>query len=165
MDAKSPRYSHTIMERAVLPADINGFNTLYGGKLMEWVDNIAGIVAARHSRRMSVTGSIDGLFFLSPIRLGDIVRLDAWVNYVTRSTMEIEVDVVTEESMTGVKKLTTKAFLTYVAVDSEGRPVEVPRLRPGTRGERVRFREGKRRSGMRQQRLKEVRADAAKFKL
>lgn len=165
MNAKSPRYSHTIMERAVLPADINGFNTLYGGKLMEWVDNIAGIVAARHSRRMSVTGSIDGLFFLSPIRLGDIVRLDAWVNYVTRSTMEIEVDVVTEESMTGVKKLTTKAFLTYVAVDSEGRPVEVPRLRPGTREERARFREGKRRSRMRQQRLKEVRADAAKFKL
>ena len=123
---------------------------------MEWIDNVAGIVAAKHSRRRTVTGSIDSLFFLSPIRLGDIVRMEGSINYVTTSTMEIEVDVISQESLTGMKKFTTKAFLTYVAVDEDGKPTTVPRLKLSTERERERFNEGMKRSKIRMKRLHEV---------
>ena len=149
MEGKSPKESHTALERLVLPSDTNTFNALYGGRLMEWIDNVAGIVAAKHSRRRTVTGSIDSLFFLSPIRLGDIVRMEGSINYVTTSTMEIEVDVISQESLTGMKKFTTKAFLTYVAVDEDGKPTTVPRLKLSTERERERFNEGMKRSKIR----------------
>ena len=156
MEGKSPKESHTALERLVLPSDTNTFNALYGGRLMEWIDNVAGIVAAKHSRRRTVTGSIDSLFFLSPIRLGDIVRMEGSINYVTTSTMEIEVDVISQESLTGMKKFTTKAFLTYVAVDEDGKPTTVPRLKLSTERERERFNEGMKRSKIRMKRLHEV---------
>ncbi len=156
MTAKSPRESHTALERLVLPGDTNTFNALYGGRLLEWVDNVASIVATKHSRRHTVTGSIDSLFFLSPIRLGDIVRMEGRINYVTTSTMEIEVDVLSEESLTGIRKVTTKAFLTYVAVDEDGKPTPVPRLKLSTKVERMRFKDGAKRSELRLRRLTEV---------
>lgn len=162
MASKSPSESYTVLERLVLPSDINGFGTLYGGKLMEWIDNIAAIVAAKHSRRINVTGSIDGLFFLSPIRLGDIVRMTARVNYVTNSTMEIEVDVASQESLSGIRKFTTKAFLTYVAVDKDGKPTEVPQLKLKTSEEKARFKEGRKRSALRVDRLHQIKAEMAR---
>ncbi len=163
MGSVSPQRSRTVLERHVLPADTNTFSALYGGRLMEWIDNIASIVATKHARKKVVTGSIDSLFFLAPIRLGDIVRLDARVNYVTKSTMEIEVDVTTEESLTGIRRFATKAFLTYVAVDDNGRPLQVPGLSLRTAGEKQRFGEGRRRSAGRIAKLMEVRKEADKF--
>jgi acyl-CoA hydrolase len=164
MPAKSPHESRTALERLVLPEDTNTFNALYGGRLLEWIDNVASIVASKHSRERTVTGSIDSLFFLSPIRLGDIVRMEGRINYVTTSTMEIEVDVLSEESLTGIKKFTTKAFLTYVAVDEDGKPTNVPKLRLSTRNERIRFREGAKRSEVRRHRLAEVKRAVQDFK-
>lgn len=150
----------TEIERLVLPADTNIFNALYGGRLMEWVDNVASIVAIKHGRRRAVTGSIDSLFFLSPIQLGDIVRLKGRINHCTRSTMEIEVDVYSQEGLTGTTSFTTKAFLTCVAVDQNGRPTEIPQLLLETDEEKKRFEEGQERSKSRMALLEKIKKDA-----
>ncbi|MHA2425844.1 MAG: acyl-CoA thioesterase [Candidatus Thorarchaeota archaeon] len=120
--------SLTIMTQTVFPNDVNNNGTLYGGRLLDWIDTIAGIVAKRHCRSSVVTASIDSLNFLNPIRQRDIVNLEGWVNYVGRTSMEIEVRVTSEDPITGDIRKTCRAFLTYVAVNSEGDPVEVPRL-------------------------------------
>lgn len=162
MEDKAPNSSNTEIERLVLPADTNIFNALYGGRLMEWVDNVASIVAIKHARRRTVTGSIDSLFFLSPIHLGDIVRMKGRINHVTRSTMEIEVDVFSQDGLTGTTSFTTKAFLTYVAVDQSGRPTDVPGLKLETEEEKQRFREGSERSKARLKLLEGIKKDAKK---
>lgn len=160
MQKKSPSQSVTEIERLVLPADTNIFNALYGGRLMEWIDNVASIVAIKHARRRAVTGSIDSLFFLSPIQLGDIVRMKGWVNHTTKSTMEIEVDVFSQEGLTGTTSFTTKAFLTYVAVDQSGRPTDIPPLKPETEDEKRRFVEGEERSRARHQLLEKIKNES-----
>lgn len=162
MDNKPPKDSYTEIERLVLPADTNIFNALYGGRLMEWVDNVASIVAIKHARRRAVTGSIDSLFFLSPIHLGDIVRMKGRINHVTKSTMEIEVDVFSQEGLTGTTSFTTKAFLTYVAVDQSGRPTTIPGLILETEEEKQRFKEGGERSKERLKLLQNIKKEEGK---
>ena len=146
------------MQRLVLPPDTNIFNDLYGGRLVEWIDNIAGIVAIKHSRRRTVTGSIDSLFFLSPINLGDIVHLTGRINYVHKSTMEIQVDVFSEEGLTGEKSFTTTCTLTYVAITQDGRPTEVPGLILETDEDRDRFKQGEMRRQTRMKNLADIRS-------
>lgn len=162
MNEKSPKESETEIQRLVLPADTNIFNALYGGRLMEWVDNVASIVAIKHCRRRVVTGSIDSLFFLSPIHLGDIVLLQGRINHTTKSTMEIEVDVYSEEGLTGTRNFTTKAFLTSVAVDQNGKPTQIPQLLLETAEDKRRFQEGERRSKDRLELLSEIRKEGGK---
>ncbi len=162
MDKKSPSESTTEIQRLVLPADTNIFNALYGGRLMEWIDNVASIVAIKHCRRRVVTGSIDSLFFLSPIHMGDIVLLQGTINHATKSTMEIEVDVYSEEGLTGTRNFTTKAFLTSVAVDQSGKPTEIPQLLLETEEEKKRFNEGERRSKERLALLSQIRKESKK---
>ncbi len=116
------------MTEIVFPNDVNNHGTLYGGRLLDWIDAIAGIVAKRHCRSGVVTASIDSLNFLNPIRQRDIVNLESWVNYVGKTSMEIEVRVTSENPISGERRKTCRAFLTYVAVDSDGHPIEVPRL-------------------------------------
>ena len=157
MEEKSWKESYTELQRLVLPADTNIFNELYGGRLVEWIDNVAAIVAAKHSRRRNVTGSIDSLFFLSPINLGDIVHLTGRVNYVHKSTMEIEVNVFSEEGLTGERSFTTTCFLTYVAITQDGRPTEVPGLLMETDDDKERFQQGENRRLQRLKNLDEVR--------
>ncbi|MCL5678803.1 MAG: acyl-CoA thioesterase [Candidatus Thermoplasmatota archaeon] len=149
METKKWEDSYTKIERLVLPADTNIFNALYGGRLVEWIDNVASIVAIKHARRRAVTGSIDSLYFLSPIHIADIVKMEGRVNYVTRTTMEIEVDVNSQEGLTGTERFTTKAYLTYVAVDQDGRPTAIPSLSVETDDEKRRFTEGEARSKIR----------------
>ncbi len=129
---------------------------------MEWVDNVASIVAMKHCRRRVVTGSIDSLFFLSPIHLGDIVLLQGRINHATHSTMEIEVDVFSEEGLTGTRNFTTKAFLTSVAVDQSGKPTEIPDLLLETDDDMKRFKEGETRSRERLELLKKIRRESGK---
>ncbi len=159
MDAKPKSWKDSAakLERIVLPGDTNIHNALYGGRLVEWIDNVASIVAIRHSRRRTVTGSIDSLFFLSPINMGDIVYLQSRINFTTNSTMEVEVDVESEEGITGTKKFTTKAYLTYVAVDLDGHPTAVPQLLLETDDEHRRFDEGQVRSESRKVLLGKIR--------
>ena len=159
MDPKKWEDSYTKIERLVLPADTNIFNALYGGRLVEWIDNVASIVAIKHARRRAVTGSIDSLFFLSPIHIADIVKMEGRVNYVTRTTMEIEVDVNSQEGLTGTERFTTKAYLTYVAVDQDGRPTAIPSLSVETDDEKRRFAEGESRSKIRLDALAKIKKE------
>lgn len=158
MNEKSWKESYTDLQRLVLPPDTNIFNDLYGGRLVEWIDNVAAIVATKHSRRRTVTGSIDSLFFLSPINLGDIVHLTGRMNYVHKSTMEIQVDVYSEEGLTGEKSFTTTCMLTYVAITQDGRPTEVPGLILDTDDDKERFTQGEARRQTRMKNLGDIRA-------
>jgi len=124
---------------SVLPEDTNIYGNLFGGKLVEWIDRTAGIVAVRHSRRNVVTANIDNLSFLEPIKLGDIVILRAWINYVGTTSMEIQVDVYNERSSDGSKVLACRAYLTYVAIDEHGKPTPVPKLKITNEKEKERY--------------------------
>jgi acyl-CoA hydrolase len=143
-------------EIIVLPGDTNMFGDLYGGRLVEWMDNIGSITAFKHSRMKVVTGSIDNLFFLSPIKLGYIVHLHSFVTFTTRSTMEIEIDVSSENVTTGTANVTTRAFFTYVALDENGHSAEVPQLILENDAEKMKFNQGKLRSEHRLQLLKDI---------
>ncbi len=124
---------------SVLPEDTNIYGNLFGGKLVEWIDRTAGIVAVRHSRKNVVTANIDNLSFLEPIKLGDIVILRAWINYVGTTSMEIQVDVYNERSSDGSKVLACRAYLTYVAIDEHGKPTPVPGLKITNEKEKERY--------------------------
>jgi acyl-CoA hydrolase len=120
--------SRTEMTEMVLPGDTNAHGTIFGGKVMQWIDIAASVCAMRHSGGQVVTASIDGLQFLTPIHVGEIVTLRASVNYAGRTSMEIGVRVDVENMSTGERRYTTKAYLTFVAVDKHGKPRPVPPL-------------------------------------
>ncbi len=160
MLSKRWKDSRAELQRIVLPEDTNVIGGLYGGRLVEWIDNIASIVAFKHANGPALTGSIDSLFFLSPIRMGDIVRMESRINYVTRTTMEVQTDVFTEDVSTGKPRVTTQAYLTYVAIDGKGKPKEVPGLILETDDDRKRFKEGETRSVARKETLAKVRLES-----
>ncbi len=157
---KSWKDSRTVTEKLVLPPDTNVFNSLYGGRLMEWIDNIASIVAFKHCRQRTVTGSIDSIFFLAPIHIGYIVKLDAKINYVTKTTMEIEVDVLSQDPSTGKSRFATKAYLTYVGIDQDGRASSIPGLILEDENSKTRFKEAEERSLRRKDLLSKVKEEA-----
>jgi acyl-CoA hydrolase len=157
---KSWKDSKTVTEKLVLPPDTNVFNSLYGGRLMEWIDNIASIVAFKHCRQRTVTGSIDSIFFLAPIHIGYIVKLEARINYVTNTTMEIEVDVLSQDPNTGKSRFATKAYLTYVGIDQDGRPSSIPGLLLEDESSKNRFKEAEGRSARRKDILSKVKEEA-----
>ncbi len=142
---KEVKDSYTVMTHTVLPRDANSHGQLYGGKLVDWIDQIGAIVAVRHSNSKVVTASIDSLHFLVPIKIGDIVTLHAWINYVGRTSMEVEVHVEVENPAENRYAHACTAYLTYVAVDENGKPREVPRLKLRTEEEKRRFREAENR--------------------
>ncbi|MCF2137051.1 MAG: acyl-CoA thioesterase [Candidatus Thorarchaeota archaeon] len=145
MDGKCVADSRTTMTQVVFPNDVNNNGTLYGGRLLDWIDTLGGIVAKRHSRSTIVTASIDSLNFLNPIRQRDIVMLEAWINYVGTASMEIEVRVTSENPITGETRKTCRAFLTYVSIGPDGRPKRVPPLILTTEDEKTRFEQAKKR--------------------
>lgn len=127
----------------VLPPDTNALGTIFGGRVMEWIDIAAAIVAQRHCRMVAVTASMDALHFISPIKLADIVILKAAVYYTHKTSMEIGVLIESEDPRTGIRRRTAEAFLTFVALDDSGRPTEVPPLLCLTDEEKQRFEEGR----------------------
>ncbi len=143
--SKTVDESRTVMTETVFPNDVNNNGTLYGGRLLDWIDTVAGIVAKRHCRSGVVTASIDSLNFLNPIQQRDIVILEGWINFVGRTSMEIEVRVTSEDPLTAEIRKTCRAFLTYVAVNLEGQPVKVPRLEIESEEERTRAEMAKKR--------------------
>jgi acyl-CoA hydrolase len=125
----TPARSRVEMTQFVMPTHTNGdAGMLFGGVVMQWIDVCAGIAAMRHAGGAVVTASIDRLDFLSPIRLGDVVVIQAQVNYVHRTSMEVGCRVETEDMTSRARRYTTKAYLTFVAVDEHGRPRPVPPL-------------------------------------
>jgi acyl-CoA hydrolase len=129
------------MLEVVLPNDANPLGNILGGKVMHLIDIAGAIAAHRHSRRHVVTVSVDYLDFVHPIRVGQLIRLHACVTRVFHTSMEVEVKVFMEDYITGEHRQTSSAFVTYVALDSEGRPTAVPPLILRTTEERRRYRE------------------------
>ena len=120
--------SRTQMTEYVLPQHANALGSVFGGQIMGWVDLCAAICAQRHSGHMAVTAFVDDLKFELPVRVGEVVRLEARVSAVFRTSMEIEVVVEGEDSRTGARWPCVDARLTFVAIDDERRPTKVPAL-------------------------------------
>jgi acyl-CoA hydrolase len=123
----------------MMPGDANNMGHVFGGVIMSMMDKCAAISAFRHCRSPVVTASIDRVDFREPIHLGDLVVMKSSVNFAGRTSMEVGVRVEAEELMTGRRRHTNSCYLTFVAVDKAGRPIEVPELRPETADEKRRF--------------------------
>ena len=142
----TPEASRCEMTQIVMPGHTNGASgVLFGGVMMQWIDVCAGVSAIRHAGGPVVTASIDRLDFLVPVRLGDIVVLQSRVNYVRRTSMEVGCRVETEDPATRARRYTTKAYLTFVAIDDDGRPIRLPPLTAVTDDDRRRHREAEER--------------------
>jgi acyl-CoA hydrolase len=127
------------MTTTVLPADTNAYGNIFGGALVAMIDKTAAVTAVRHARINVVTASIDRVDFFSPVRLGDVLTVSARLNWVGRTSMEVGVDVETEDRLTGRRARACNALLTFVAIGSSGTPVPVPPLLVSTADDRLRF--------------------------
>lgn len=148
---KTPRESRVDMVQLVLPNDANTLGNVLGGMVLHWVDLAAAVVAHRHCRSEAVTASIDQVSFLAPIRVGQVALIKARMTYAGRTSMEIRVDVESEDLLSGARHQTSTAYVTFVAIDNKGRPRPVPPLRPETEEER---REARAAQARRAERLK-----------
>jgi acyl-CoA hydrolase len=139
MTGKPVRESASVYTELTLPNDANSVGTLFGGKLMQYVDVAAALAAARHARHPVVTASIDEMTFLQPIEIGQLVVLRSAVNRVFRTSMEVGVKVTAEDLLTGEVRHVSSAYLTFVAVDRERQRVELPPVIPETEDEQRRY--------------------------
>lgn len=137
----SPSEARCEMTQIVLPGDCNALDTAFGGKVMAWVDVCAAVACQRFVRGNVVTAAMDQLVFKAPIRRGKIAVLRAQVNRSWRTSMEVGVRVEEEDPHTGVRTHTSSAYLTFVALDDDHRPREVPCLVPQTDAEKRRWEE------------------------
>jgi acyl-CoA hydrolase len=139
MHAKFPSDSLTILTDMVLPGETNPLNNLFGGELLARMDRAASIAARRHSRRITVTASVNHVAFNRAIPLGSVVTVEAKVSRSFKSSMEIYIDVWVEDRESGTRAKANEAIYTFVAVDDTGRPVEVPAIEPQTDEEKERY--------------------------
>jgi uncharacterized protein (TIGR00369 family) len=149
MEGKRVKDSSVIMAQMMIPQDANPAGNVHGGVIIKLIDTAAGVVAGRHARSNVVTASIDRLDFHHPVFIGDLLFFKAGLNMVGRTSMEIGVRVEAENVMTGEVRHTASAYLTYVALDRNGRPHEVPQLILETGDEKRRNREAKARREIR----------------
>lgn len=140
-DPKPKRVSESCSEytELTLPNDANALGTLFGGKLMQYVDLAGSLAAFRHARCAVVTASVDQLTFLQPVKIGQLVVLKSCVNRVFRTSMEVGVKVWVEDLQTGEVKHVSSAYLTFVALDQEGHRVTLPQVIAETAEEQRRF--------------------------
>lgn len=149
MNPKNPSESRTESANLLMPQHANAYGNAFGGQIMAWIDNVAAICAFRHARTLCVTASMDALHFISPIKVGEMVILQANVNFAGKTSMEIGVKVTSENPITGEKKHTASSYLTFVAIDEKGHPVEIPALAPESEQEKKWFIEAKKRRELR----------------
>ncbi len=150
MKGKPVSQSRTSMTEMVLPNDANVHGNILGGKVLHLLDVAGAIAAFRHARLPVVTVSVDSVSFLHPIKVGQLVLLEAFVTRVFTTSMEVEVQVFSEDPLSGKRLKTSTAFVTYVALDQKGRPTKAPSLIPETDEEKQRYQAALRR---REQRL------------
>jgi len=148
MDARKVSQSRVEQVHMLMYEHMNGAGRLFGGRLMEWIDVVAGVVARRHSGHDVTTASIDRLEFIAPAYLGDTIVLDGCITYVGRTSMEVRVDTYVEK-LSGQKDRINRAYLVMVALDNDGNPTQVPELIPETEEEFAEFAAGKQRKAMR----------------
>src|SRR5438045_8230629 len=149
--SKKPSDSFTEMVQVVLPNDANPLGFILGGTVMHLIDIAGAIACHRHTRSLLVTAAVDGLQFLHPIKVGDLIILKARVTAAWSTSLEVEVEVFSEETLTGRRQLTSLAYLTFVAVDRESHRLPIPRLILETDDERRRASEA---DARRRERLK-----------
>lgn len=139
MQPKFPSESLTILTDLVLPSETNPLNNLFGGELLARMDRAASIAARRHSRRIVVTASVNHVAFNRSIALGSVVTIEAKVSRSFNTSMEIFIDVWIEDRESGVRAKANEAIYSFVAVDEQGRPVQVPPVIPETELEKERY--------------------------
>jgi acyl-CoA hydrolase len=139
MTPKHPAESLTILTDLVLPSETNPLNNLFGGELLARMDRAASIAARRHSRRITVTASVNHVAFNRSIPLGSVVTVEAKVSRAFTTSMEIFLDVWIEDRESGIRTKANEAIYTFVAVDETGTPVKVPEIIPETEEEKERF--------------------------
>ncbi len=158
--AKSPRRisdTHHETSQIMMPQHSNNLGHVFGGVILSMMDTTAAVSAIRHSRQTCVTASVDRVDFREPIHVGDLVIMKSSVNFVGKSSMEVGVRIETENLLTGVRRHTNSCYLTFVAVDRDGKPVVVPPIVPETEDEKRRHEAAR---GRRARRLEERNAEA-----
>jgi acyl-CoA hydrolase len=136
MEKKYVRESRTVKSSVVLPPDTNNYGTLFGGKLMAYIDDVAAISAIRHARKHVVTASTDSVDFLQPIKEGYSVCLESFVTWTKTTSMEVFVKVIAENLLSGERNVCAVSFLTFVAMGEDGKPTPVPKVIPETEEEK-----------------------------
>ena len=142
--------SRSFQTHLILPPDTNHHQSIFGGRVLAYIDEIAAITAMKHAKSEVVTASFDSVDFISPALVGEILELEAMVTSTGRSSMEIYVRVMAHNFKTGVRKLTTESFVTMVAVDKEGNSSPVPAVFPESEREKTLFETGNTRRKLRQ---------------
>ncbi|MDO8690097.1 MAG: acyl-CoA thioesterase [Dehalococcoidia bacterium] len=142
MDGRTAAYSSVTMAQVMQPSHANVAGNVHGGEVMMMMDNAAGVVACRHSRSITVTARVESIEFLQPIYVGNLVTIEARLTFVSKHSMEVGMDVVTEDLTTGIQIQALTAFFIMVALDEKGRPKEVPPLSVQTDEERRLFQDG-----------------------
>ena len=151
---KTVAASMTEQQYLIRPTHINHYGRLFGGQLIYWIDELAGIVAIRHCGANVTTAAIDNLQFKAPAHVGDMVVLQGCVTYVGRTSMEIRVDTFTETA-TGDRQMINRAYIDMVAIDGEGQPIEVPGLQTETPEQQAEYEAAAKRKALRKQRRQE----------
>jgi len=141
--------NEVVMTEIVLPGHTNALGTVFGGVIMSWIDIAGAIAAQRHCRRTVVTASIDDLAFVAGVKKGWFVQVRARVNYTSRTSMEVGVRVDAEDPITGTWHHTSSAYLTFVALDGNGKPTPIPPIVPQTEEQKRRFSEAIKRRELR----------------
>jgi acyl-CoA hydrolase len=131
--------SHTSITELVLPNDANTYGNILGGKVMHLMDLAGAVAAHRHCRKTVVTVSVDSLRFLHPVKVGELMLMDAAVTRTFKTSMEVQVEVKSEDLLTGEQKRTCSGFLTFVAIDENGKPTSVAPVVPETEEELQRY--------------------------
>jgi acyl-CoA hydrolase len=142
---RTPAESRSEMTELILPNDTNTLGNLLGGRLMHFIDLVAAMAAYRHSRTHVVTASMDHIDFIAPVHVGDFLILKSCVNRAFNTSMEVGVTVWVENPVTGMNRHVASAYLTFVAVDAQGRKVPVPRIDPETQEEKQHYEDAGRR--------------------
>ena len=152
---KYVKNSYVIMHELILPNDTNNLDTVFGGKVMQYMDLCAAMSAYKFSRTAVVTASVDRLDFLAPARVGDMLILKSSVNYSHNTSMEVGVHIDAENVITGKRRHTASAYLTFVSLDEKRKPQKVDNIIPESDDEKRRYNEGKERHLQRVKRLKD----------
>lgn len=148
--------SRSTQTRLVLPPDTNQYGSIFGGKILAYIDEIAAIACMKHTKKEVVTASFDSVDFVSPAYVGDMLELEAIVTSTGRTSMEVYVRVMSRNVKTGEEKLTTESFVTMVAIDKGGKPTPIPAIYPETEEEEKLYKAGVERQRLRKEKRNKV---------
>jgi len=160
--AKKVSESAIVLYRLMMPNDANPAGNVFGGTILKLMDEVASIVAFRHCRKNVVTASIDRMNFFAPVYVGNLIALKASVNYVGNTSMEIGVRIEAEDLRTGQVVHTGSCYLTYVALDENGKPTPIPKIIPETEEEKRRYNQALARRKLREAEIQALKAGETK---